>query len=63
MDLFYTWQLIDDKGAQLAGLIIKIIIFLGIGTLPYIDNFARKPLLLLLLLLLLLPSMPLTDMN
>lgn len=41
VDLFYTWQLIDDKAAQLFGLIVKLILFLGIGTLPYIDNFAH----------------------
>jgi len=41
IDLFQTWQLLDNKPAQLVGLLIKLVIFLGIGTLPYIDNFAH----------------------
>ncbi len=34
--------MVEDKASQVIGLIVKIILFLGIGTLPYIDNFARK---------------------
>jgi len=41
VDLFQTWQLLDKRFAQVVGLIIKLAIFLGIGTLPYIDNFAH----------------------
>lgn len=41
VDLFQSWQLVEDKAMQLVGLIVKLILFLGIGTLPYIDNFAH----------------------
>jgi hypothetical protein len=40
--MFQSWQLIENKVAQIIGLSIKLIIFLGVGTLPYIDNFARE---------------------
>lgn len=41
VDLFQTWQILDQKYSQLFWLFVKLIIFLGIGTLPYIDNFAH----------------------
>lgn len=41
VDLFQTWQLLEDKASQVFGLVFKLAIFLGIGTLPYIDNFAH----------------------
>eukprot|EP00299_Pterocystis_sp_00344_P019266 c9577_g1_i1.p1 GENE.c9577_g1_i1~~c9577_g1_i1.p1 ORF type:complete len:715 (+),score=134.54 c9577_g1_i1:46-2190(+) len=41
VDLFQSWQVVDQKFAQVCGLFIKLILFLGIGTLPYIDNFAH----------------------
>eukprot|EP00300_Choanocystis_sp_HF-7_P040364 c6842_g1_i1.p1 GENE.c6842_g1_i1~~c6842_g1_i1.p1 ORF type:complete len:700 (-),score=156.48 c6842_g1_i1:18-2117(-) len=41
VDLFQTWQLLDSRKTQVLGLVLKLVIFLGIGTLPYIDNFAH----------------------
>eukprot|EP00300_Choanocystis_sp_HF-7_P033086 c45377_g1_i1.p1 GENE.c45377_g1_i1~~c45377_g1_i1.p1 ORF type:complete len:543 (+),score=103.44 c45377_g1_i1:78-1631(+) len=41
VDIFQTWQLIENKPLTLLMLAFKISIFLGIGTLPYIDNFAH----------------------
>eukprot|EP00298_Acanthocystis_sp_HF-20_P011723 c19538_g1_i1.p1 GENE.c19538_g1_i1~~c19538_g1_i1.p1 ORF type:complete len:575 (+),score=236.91 c19538_g1_i1:65-1789(+) len=41
VDLFQTWQLLENKAGSVFQLIIKLIIFLGIGTLPFIDNFAH----------------------
>lgn len=41
VDLFLTWQLVENKPLTLLMLALKITIFLGIGTLPYIDNFAH----------------------
>eukprot|EP00298_Acanthocystis_sp_HF-20_P018336 c21945_g1_i1.p1 GENE.c21945_g1_i1~~c21945_g1_i1.p1 ORF type:complete len:385 (+),score=153.47 c21945_g1_i1:49-1203(+) len=41
VDIFQTWQLIPNKCGTVFTLLIKLAIFLGIGTLPYIDNFAH----------------------
>jgi len=41
VDMFQTWQLLQNPYRQLIGLMFKLVLFLGIGTLPYIDNFAH----------------------
>lgn len=41
VDLIQTWRLMDNRVTQVVGLVVKLAVFLGIGTLPYIDNFAH----------------------
>jgi len=41
VDLFQTWQLFENPWKMLPPLLLKLAIYLGIGTLPYIDNFAH----------------------
>eukprot|EP00301_Raphidiophrys_heterophryoidea_P026838 c9349_g1_i1.p1 GENE.c9349_g1_i1~~c9349_g1_i1.p1 ORF type:complete len:598 (-),score=107.25 c9349_g1_i1:469-2262(-) len=41
VDLFQTWQLFENPWKMLPPLLLKLAIYLGVGTLPYIDNFAH----------------------
>eukprot|EP00299_Pterocystis_sp_00344_P011705 c5505_g1_i1.p1 GENE.c5505_g1_i1~~c5505_g1_i1.p1 ORF type:complete len:624 (+),score=120.41 c5505_g1_i1:203-1873(+) len=41
VDLFQTWQLLENKTFQLFRLIGMLVLVLGIGTLPWIDNWAH----------------------
>eukprot|EP00301_Raphidiophrys_heterophryoidea_P000078 c10043_g1_i1.p1 GENE.c10043_g1_i1~~c10043_g1_i1.p1 ORF type:complete len:577 (-),score=137.60 c10043_g1_i1:92-1795(-) len=41
VDLLMSWQLVDHKAFQAARLIICLVLVLGVGTLPWLDNFAH----------------------
>eukprot|EP00301_Raphidiophrys_heterophryoidea_P008213 c13077_g4_i2.p1 GENE.c13077_g4_i2~~c13077_g4_i2.p1 ORF type:complete len:427 (+),score=89.60 c13077_g4_i2:739-2019(+) len=41
VDLFFSWRLIHDRWKQLLRLTTLLVVVFGIGTLPYVDNFAH----------------------
>jgi len=41
VDLLMSWQEVDHKTFQAIRLVVSLILILGIGTLPWIDNFAH----------------------
>lgn len=41
VELFQTWQLIERKLLEVIKLSVIILVFLMVGTLPYVDNFAH----------------------
>ena len=41
VELFQTWQLIERKLLEVIKLSVIIVVFLMVGTLPYVDNFAH----------------------
>eukprot|EP00118_Oscarella_pearsei_P017384 m.171691 g.171691 ORF g.171691 m.171691 type:complete len:729 (+) comp39070_c1_seq4:1248-3434(+) len=41
IELFQTWQIVQRKALELIKLTFIVVVFLMIGTLPYVDNFAH----------------------
>eukprot|EP00054_Salpingoeca_dolichothecata_P028540 m.217592 g.217592 ORF g.217592 m.217592 type:complete len:250 (+) comp26250_c0_seq4:150-899(+) len=41
VDLFQSWQVIPNPWSQFFKTMLQLIVFLGIGTLPWVDNFAH----------------------
>ena len=41
IELFQTWQIVKRKAFELIKLFVIVLLFLMIGTLPYVDNFAQ----------------------
>ena len=52
VDVFQTWQIQKAPIRRLLGLVIQIVVFLGLGTLPWFNNLANIGGLCLLLHLL-----------
>ncbi len=41
VDLLQSWQILPDRWRQLFWLVLQIVAFMLLGTMPYIDNWAH----------------------